>query len=165
MKISFVVNVLLLTLLSTSCGLSGADNDPEPKDYNPYPAVNELLMGRHWVTTAETTIIVSGNDSTFRNSYADIAACSFDDFLEFKPNNVLIQDNGPDKCVPFVPQTLTGSWCTSNKGNTITFTYGSLSSDLDILNLTSQQLVLREIHYNEPKQGQTKIIISTSEPR
>src|SRR6478736_7084540 len=146
MKAAFTFSMFGIAILVASCSLSGHNKDPEPKDCNPFPAVNDLLMGKHWVETAETTIIVSGNDSTSSNSYPNMASCSRDDFMEFKPNSLLIADNGTNKCVPIVPQILEGTWCNSNNGKTLTFTFGNMSGDLEILSLTAQQMILQEIH-------------------
>ena len=165
MKADFGILVLGTALLVSSCGPIGGNNDPEPQDCNPFPAVNELLMGKQWVEVAETTITVSGNDSIARNSYPDMAPCSQDDFMEFQPKGVLVQDNGPNKCVPFMPQSLKGTWCTSNAGKTLTLTYGNQSGELEIISLGPQQMILRETRHNSPKSGQTELLISTHEPR
>jgi hypothetical protein len=164
MKPSFILIAMASAILYSSCSFLGAKKDPEPQNCTPDAAVSNLLLGKHWVTTAEITLTISGADTTSENTFAKTADCSLDDFLEFKPNNIVTADNGSDKCVYFMPQSKDGYWCTTTNGQGIAMTLGGLSGEATITFLTVQQMLWEEIKPNSP-QGKTTIIRTTFEAK
>ena len=101
-----------------------------------------LLTNRDWVLTAQRIspgIFIGGTTTT--DLYAQLSACSKDDFIRFEAPNVLKIDEGPTKCSSSDPQTQTGTWTFNSSQSVITVVLQGQSQDLAVVSLTDISLV------------------------
>ena len=108
----------------------------------PAPTKTELLTNKNWIISAQTVspgINIGG--TTVTDLYAQSAACDKDDFMRFETPNLFKQDEGPTKCSPSDPQTLTGTWAYNADQTIITVTpQGSTPFSANVQELTATSL-------------------------
>ena len=101
-----------------------------------------LLTNRNWVLTAQRiSPSISLGGGTITDLYAQLSACSKDDFIRFETPNVLKIDEGPTKCNSSDPQTQTGTWNFNGSQSVITVVLQGQSQDLAVVNLTDTSLI------------------------
>src|SRR3712207_1792123 len=98
MKNSLLLLALAAGLTFTSCS---KDDDKAPQ------TKTEMLTGKNWKVTAQTTAVNNGTPS---DTYAGERACTKDDFITFATDGKVTLDEGPSKCAVNEPQTQTGTW-------------------------------------------------------
>ncbi|KAB2917679.1 MAG: hypothetical protein F9K23_04665 [Bacteroidetes bacterium] len=122
-----LVAVAALALTATSCK-KDADENPTPSPA-PAPTKTQLLTAKSW---RMTSMKVGTMDYI-----GFLPACQKDDFMTFKTNFTVIDDEGATKCDPSDPQVETSAWSFINNETAIV----SESTDtLKILKLTADTL-------------------------
>lgn len=116
--------VAVLALTFTSC-----KKDEETPTPAPAPTKTQLLTAKSWKMTSMKVGTM--------DYIGFLPACQKDDFLTFKTNFTVIDDEGATKCDPADPQTETSGWSFINNETAIV----SESTDtLKIIKLTADTL-------------------------
>lgn len=118
--------VAVLALTFTSCKKDEENPTPSPA---PAPTKTQLLTAKSWK-------MASMKVGTM-DYFGFLPACQKDDFLTFKTNMTVVDDDGATKCDPADPQTETSGWSFINNETAIL----SESTDtLKIIKLTADTL-------------------------
>lgn len=134
----FAIALLLMgsLMLTTSC-----DKDDDPK-------TNADLIVGTWKLTAYTV----SPELPFigSNAYSQIPDCSKDDLDIYEENSVFKVDEGPSKCNPNDPQTVTGTYTFNPDMTILTRNDGTETKSLDIMEITETEMV---VTYKESETG------------
>ncbi|AKQ47154.1 hypothetical protein TH63_18320 [Rufibacter radiotolerans] len=116
------------TLFTTAC--SKDDEDPAPTK-------EEMVQNKRWQITGFTVsnILIGTIDY-----YASLESCQKDNYLEFKPGNVLLANEGATKCDPAAPQQTQGTW--KIEGDVMTLSAPGLTAGLPV---TELKLTIKEL--------------------
>lgn len=124
------ISALCLVLAGSSLFLTNCKKDKKTEDTStptpapaPAPTNTEKLTGKNFKITAMTVnpgINVMG--TTITDLYAQMDACTKDNIFNFKTNNTYTEDEGPTKCDPADPQTLSGAWVWNTDETVLTMT-------------------------------------------
>ena len=143
MRNNWLVSALAASLLLMSC----EKNPTGPA------SVKDLLVDKNWKWISATInpgINVSGVVVT--DWYAQMGQCAKDGTTRFSANGTYTDDEGPTKCDPADPQTVSGTWVL-NPGETIltmTVTGGApQSSDIESLTATSAVLSITTSNWSD----------------
>ncbi len=145
-----VLVLLIVSTLAWSCKKD--DNKPDRLD---------LLVEKNWRLTALTidpSIDWFGNGTLVTNIYAQLNNCDRDDLYIFERNGVYKLDEGPTKCSPNDPQTITGTWTFNPDKTVITVNITGGSNSYTIKELESKRMVLE---YQERFGGVTYTLTGT----
>lgn len=144
-----IKNVFLILLALTSC---------TKKKEDPTPPITraQILSAKKWQLRS-STIEAPGQPLT--DIYAQLGACSRDDYEQFNSPNTFIYDEGLTKCSPADPQTQVGVWALTNDETQLTITAAgsSMTSKIDELTETLLKTTTIETQGN----GVNAIIKST----
>ena|SRR5690606_7277595 len=100
MKNIFLLSALLISLFSISCNKDDENKTASKKD---------LLTAGSWKITA--VVIDEDGDGNYEiNNYLGFDACLTDDYYIFHHDGKLEINEGPSKCDPTDPQTITLNW-------------------------------------------------------
>ncbi|HMO40899.1 MAG TPA: lipocalin family protein [Saprospiraceae bacterium] len=129
----FTLVLLVLTVALASCKKD--KNDPDRVD---------LLVEKQWRTTALTidpAIDWFGNGTLVTNIYAQLDQCDRDDITIFRKNNTVEFDEGPTKCNPNDPQTVTGTWAFNPDKTILSVTLGGSTTSYIIKEMTDKRIL------------------------
>lgn len=106
------------------------------------PSKTDLLTNKNWIATAVTVSPAYPLGGTLvTDFYAQLSACSKDDFIRFETPAVYKEDEGTVKCVATDPQTTIGTWAFNGDQTVLTVTpQGSTSQSYNIVDLTDSSL-------------------------
>ena len=143
-KIHFALAIAASALFVTSCTDKSKDDEtvtPKAK------TKTELITAGKWQMSAGTlTMTENGKDTTY-DFFADMEACTKDDFMTFGADGKGTEDEGATKCDPSDDQTTAGTWSFyQNETKLITTTDGDADT-ADIVELTESTLKLK---FSEP---------------
>jgi hypothetical protein len=130
----------LLSLICL-CFLVSCDKD----DNNNQANKKDLLTASVWVYDNGGLDANKDGTAELPFSMLGIQTCMLDNKGTFKTDNTGINDEGPTKCDPMLPQQTTFNWAFANNEANLNITGGglfSLGGQFKILTLTSTQLGL-----------------------
>ena len=131
MNNSLILLALAAGLAFTSCS---KDEDTKPQ------TKTEMLTGKNWKVTAQTTSVNNGNPS---DTYALESACTKDDFTTFATDGKITFDEGPTKCAANEPQTQSGTWEFTENESKLKLSQGNgTPAEYTITELTASSMVL-----------------------
>ncbi len=78
-----------------------------------------------------------------------VPTCVTDDIITFSSTGIVTADDGPTKCSPTDPQTLTGGYSINSNRTQLTFTFNGETNIDSILTLNSTTLKLRQLSNND----------------
>ncbi|MBT3174486.1 MAG: hypothetical protein HN336_06530 [Lentimicrobiaceae bacterium] len=122
--------LLIITIILSSC----EKDNKGPVDY--------LTAGNWRITGLELSPGIDFNGINITNVYDFIfQECSRDDLIRFNADGTITEDEGPTKCNPSDPQTITdNTWVLSEDGSSISATFFGIetgSADILVLNETT----------------------------
>ncbi|KAA5545647.1 hypothetical protein [Adhaeribacter rhizoryzae] len=143
---SALIFLFVLTFVMASC-----DKDDDAK-----PTKQDILMAKNWKVT-EAKAVPTGLSTEF-DIYGLLVDCQKDNFLDFNTGGAVVVDEGPTKCTPNAPQTVSGTWSLQENATTgdilningnILLAYGLTSTaprNLKVVTLNNQTL---KVTFNE----------------
>ena len=129
----FLASALLLT---TTFFSACSKDDVAPRA----TTKTELLTAKKWRITAAT---YKEDNDPVQDKYADVDACSKDDFYKFNADKTFVLDEGATRCNTNDPQTYVSGWDITADGSILLLLEmkGSTSAELyDITELTDSKL-------------------------
>lgn len=100
MKTAYVLGLGVLLVAASSC-----------KKEKEEPSREQLLTAKNWRVTGEVAVTTSsGQPPVSSDQFASRFDCEKDDFLRFHPDNTLVKNEGPTRCLSTDPQTVSGTW-------------------------------------------------------
>jgi len=130
MKNSLILFALAAGLTFTSCS---KDDDTAPQ------TKTEMLTGKNWKVTAQTTSVNGGTPS---DTYATERACTKDDFETYATDGNVTFDEGPTKCASNEPQTQSGTWAFVENDSKLKVTRNNNPVEYTITELTASSMEL-----------------------
>jgi len=141
MKKNLLFLLLAAATVITSCS---KDDDDNNSGGGGTPVSNTTkLCNKNWKMTS-----FKFNGVEF---ISQLDACDVDDFIRFNTDNTYLEDEGPTKCDPADPQTLTGTWnWVANETKLVGSGDGLANDTLNVL--TNSGTVLK-LGYNDQTLG------------
>lgn len=132
-------NLLLPALLATTALTACEKDEPKAK------TKTDLLVGKRWRVSAALAFITVGGQAATQDVLPFQAACSKDDFVTFRADKTLTEDEGPTKCQTTDAQTRAGTWELSADQTKLTTTVtGRTAETGTLLELTETTLVVEQ---------------------